>query len=326
MGYAVRQEDFVSLKSCWADLQHDIRRKLIFTLPGWLEIWWQAFGAGADLCLLTVKREERIIGIAPLMIREAIVSFIGSSDVCDYLDFIIAPEMERDFFETLLQYLRQRHIRCLNLKSLRPDSTVLRNLVSVAENMGHMVVSNQEDVSVNLDLPDTWNKYLAMLNAKQRHEVKRKLSRLAEAGNIDYYSVTDKAAINDYMDTFLKMFSESRKDKAAFLTPRMESFFRSMANAMSDIKLLKLGVLQLDAVPVAMTMCFDYDGCLCLYNSSYDPQYASLSVGLLCKVLCIKAGIEEGKKSFDFLKGGEAYKYRLGGRELSIYNSQIAIA
>ncbi len=325
MEYAVIQENFVSLNSCWADLQHDIRRKLIFTVPVWLEIWWQTFGAGADLCLLTVKCDERIIGIAPLMMREAIASFIGSSDVCDYLDFIVAPEMERDFFETLLQYLKQKHIRCLDLKSLRPDSTVLRNLVSTAENMGHTVVSNQEDVSVTLDLPETWGKYLAMLNAKQRHEVKRKLNRLSEAGNIDYYSVTDKMVINNHMDTFLKMFSESSKDKAAFLTPRMESFFRSMANAMSDIRLLRLGVLQLDTVPVAMAICFDYDGCLYLYNSSYNPQYASLSVGLLCKVLCIKTGIEERKKNFDFLKGGEAYKYRLGGREFPIYNCQIAI-
>lgn len=326
MEYAVTQENFVSLNSCWTDLQHDMRGKLIFTAPGWLETWWQTFGAGADLCLLAVKREERIIGIAPLMVRDATASFIGSCDVCDYLDFIVAPEMERDFFKTLLQYLKQKDIKCLDLKCLRPDSTVLRNLVTAAENMGHTVVSNQEDVSVNLDLPETWDKYLARLNAKQRHEVKRKLRRLSEAGNIDYYSVTDGMAINNHMDIFLKMFCESREDKAAFLASRMEAFFRLMANSMSDIGLLRLGVLQLDTVPVAMTICFDYDGCLHLYNSSYNPQYASLSVGLLCKVLCIKAGIEEGKKRFDFLKGGEAYKYRLGGRELPIYNCQIAIA
>lgn len=326
MKYAVIQENFVSLTSCWTDLQHDMRGKLIFTVPGWLETWWQTFGAGADLCLLAVKREERMIGIAPLMMRDATASFIGSCEVCDYLDFIVAPEMERDFFKTVLEYLKQKDIKCLDLKCLRPDSTVLRNLVTVAENMGHTVVSNQEDVSVKLDLPETWDEYLTKLNTKQRHEVKRKLRRLSEAGNIDYYSVTDGMAINNHMDTFLKMFCESREDKAAFLASRMGSFFRLMANAMSDTGLLRLGVLQLDTVPVAMTICFDYDGCLHLYNSSYNPQYASLSVGLLCKVFCIKAGIEEGKKRFDFLKGGEAYKYRLGGRELPIYNCQIAIA
>jgi len=46
-------------------------------------------------------------------------------------------------------------------------------------------------------------------------------------------------------------------------------------------------------------------------------------VGLLCKVLCIKDSIERGKKRFDFLKGQEAYKYRLGGREVPISNCQI---
>jgi CelD/BcsL family acetyltransferase involved in cellulose biosynthesis len=50
-----------------------------------------------------------------------------------------------------------------------------------------------------------------------------------------------------------------------------------------------------------------------------------LSVGLLSKVLCIKDSIERGKKRFDFLKGREAYKYRLGGREVPIYNCQIVL-
>jgi hypothetical protein len=38
-----------------------------------------------------VRRDEEIIGIAPLLMREKAVSFVGSADVCDYLDFIVAP-------------------------------------------------------------------------------------------------------------------------------------------------------------------------------------------------------------------------------------------
>ncbi|GAJ14899.1 unnamed protein product, partial [marine sediment metagenome] len=89
--------------------------------------------------------------------------------------------------------------------------------------------------------------------------------------------------------------------------------------------LLKLGILELDTVPTAMVMCFDYDDCMYLYNSAYNPQYNSLSVGLLCKVLCIKESIQEGKKRFDFLKGDETYKYHLGGEEVPLYSCQITI-
>ena len=94
---------------------------------------------------------------------------------------------------------------------------------------------------------------------------------------------------------------------------------------MADIGLLRLGVLQLDKVPVAMTMSFDYDGSHYLYNSAYDPQFSYLSVGLLCKVLCLKESIEKGRKKWNFLKGGEPYKYQLGGQEVPIYSCQITI-
>ncbi|HUX48276.1 MAG TPA: GNAT family N-acetyltransferase, partial [Dehalococcoidia bacterium] len=81
----------------------------------------------------------------------------------------------------------------------------------------------------------------------------------------------------------------------------------------------------LDKVPAAMTMGFDYNGSHYLYNSAYDPQFNHLSVGLLCKILCLKESIEKGRKKWNFLKGGEPYKYQLGGQEVPLYSCQIII-
>jgi CelD/BcsL family acetyltransferase involved in cellulose biosynthesis len=103
------------------------------------------------------------------------------------------------------------------------------------------------------------------------------------------------------------------------LTPKIEAFFRSLARTMAEQKLLRLGILELNTSPIAATMCFDYKSDVYLYNSGYDPEYGWLSVGLISKALCIKDSIQRGRKRFDFLKGGEAYKYRLGGHELPLY-------
>jgi len=290
-----------------------------------LNVWWQEFGTGAELYLDAVRQDGEVIGIAPVMVKGRRASFIGSIDVCDYLDFVVVPGKEEDFFSVLLDDLRQKGINHLDLRPLRPDSTVLTHLVGITQNRGYEVLCQPEDVSVELDLPAIWDEYLGILTAKQRHEVKRKLRRLSEAGKVDYHFVKDSAAVHDVMDTFLKMFAESRQDKATFLTARMESFFRSLADKLAKAGVLRLGILELDTVPTAMVMCFDYNDCTYLYNSGYDLQYNSLSVGLLCKVLCIKESIQEGKKRFDFLKGGETYKYQLGGREVPLYRCQVTI-
>ena len=177
----------------------------------------------------------------------------------------------------------------------------------------------------DLDLPAGWDEYLGMLKSKQRHEVRRKLRRLAEAGQVSYRFITDGADIPGAMDTFLRMFTESRDDKAVFMTGRMESFFRSVADSLAEAGIFKLGVLELDSVPASTIICFDYKNSMYLYNSGYDPVYNSLSVGLLSKVLCIKDSIEAKKEKFDFLKGDEEYKYHLGGSKMPIYNCRIEI-
>ena len=325
MSYTITQENFDSLASCWTDPSHPLKWNSVFILPAWLKTWWQEFGSGTEPYLGAVRQGERIIGIAPLLVKEGKASIVGSDDVCDYLDFIVAPGMEEDFFNVLLDDLRQRGISHLDLGLLRPDSTVLTKLVSIAQNRKYEVLCHQEDISLELDLPATWEEYLATLTSKQRHEVRRKLRRLWEAGVVDYHLVKDSAAVPDAMDTFLKMFSESRTDKATFMTSQRESFFKSLADTMARVGLLRLGILELDSLPTSMIMYFDYNDCIYLYNSGYDPQYNSLSEGLLCKVLCIQESIQAGKKRFDFLKGNEIYKYHLGGIEVPLSRCQITI-
>ena len=323
MGYTVSVESFDSLSSCWLDSGHGLRWDCVFVLPNWLQTWWQVFGEDSSLCLCSVEQGNTVIGIAPLLVRGEVAYFIGDGDVCDCLDFVVAPGVEYDFFEILLDHLGQQGVTSLNLGCLRPDSAVLTHLLGVARRRGCEVLCSQEDVSFELDLPSTWDEYMRMLSTKQRHEMERRLRRLTEEGDINYRIAEGVGAVNDTMDTFLRLLRTSRDDKAEFMTDRMESFFRLLAESMAQMGLLKLCVLELNTLPGAAVMCFDYNGTVYLYNSGYDRRLSSLSVGLLSKALSIKDSIERGRNRYDFLRGAEEYKRRLGGREVPLYRCQI---
>ena len=325
MEYTVTEESFASLISYWTDSKHKLNWNTLFVLPSWLEVWWQVFGSDFQLYLRAVRKEEKIIGVAQLLVKEKTASIIGSIDVCDYLDFVVIPGMEKDFFRVLLNDLRQNGINQLDLKPVRPDSTVFTNLVTLARQWKYEVLCYEEGISVELDLPPTWHEYLAMLTKKQRHEVKRKLRRLWEIDNVEYHCIKVSQEFKSRMDTFLKLFSLSQEDKANFMTDQMESFFRLLAEAMAKIGLLRVGIIEVNEIPAAMIMGFDYNNTMYLYNSAYDPNYNHLSVGLLSKVLCIKESIQRGNKKWDFLKGGEPYKYHIGGKEVPLYACQIKI-
>jgi len=322
---SVTEEGFEGFTALWESHRDQLQWRIPFLLPPWLRVWQEAFAPGATPSFLAVRDGEAVIGIAPLLITGDTASVVGSPDVCDYADLIVAPGKETVFCEGLCNALKQRHVRFLDIASTRPDSVVVSCLLDLARQRGYEVACQEEDVSLERDLPPTWDDFLGLLSSKQRHEVKRKLRRLEEAGTIDYRFVEDRGSVPAFMDMFLSLFVESRQDKAAFMTGEMEGFFRSLAEAMSRAGLLRSGVLEVDGVPTAAVMAFDLNDTVYLYNSAYDPEYSSLSVGVLSKALCIKDSIERGKKRFDFLKGGERYKYHLGGQEVQLYRCRFSL-
>ncbi len=176
-----------------------------------------------------------------------------------------------------------------------------------------------------MDLPGDWDEYLNALDGKQRHEIRRKLRRLHKETDARLLVLEDPAEVAGQVDAFLKMFRESRSDKAAFMNFQMESFFRAMIRAMSDEGILRLFVLTLGDSTAAASLCFDYEDTVYLYNSGYDPRYGSLSVGLLCKVLSIEHSIKIGRRKYDFLKGAEPYKRHLGGTEVPLSRCRIVL-
>ncbi|MFH0914046.1 MAG: GNAT family N-acetyltransferase [Chloroflexota bacterium] len=323
MGYTLTEESFASLESYRTGGNSPLRWQPLFILPPWLGVWWEVFGGKEKrLYLRGVWEEKELLGVAPLYIEDDRATFIGSPDVCDYLDFIVSPGRQGEFFAALLDDLTGQGIRRLDLQSVRPDSFVMTSLLPLARERGCKIIHNLEDVSLEMELPAGWEDYLARLSRKQRHELRRKLRRLEEEGEVNFRLVEGREPVEATMDVFLRLLALN-PEKSHFLTAHREEFFRSLAGAMAEAGLLRLGVLELDKVPEAVVMAFDYQGCVYLYNNGYHPEHPSTSLGTVSKALLIRDAIQRGRKRFDFLKGGEVYKYQMGGREVPLYHCEV---
>ena len=323
--YTVESESWDGVFAHWQQTDGFLRWNCLFVLPVWLKTWWDSFGRSDALYLLSVGHEGRTIGIAPLQRKDNTVRLIGDENVCDHLDFIVAPQKSAKFYRILLKYLKQDGVQRLELESVRQDSSVMTQLLPMAEKAGCQISNVGNDISYELSLPGSWDDYLTILSGKERHEIRRKLRRLYEAGQISYRLVDDAFSVKKEMETFLELFRSNRSDKAEFMSDRMVSFFRGLSEALNEAQILKLFFLDLDERPVAATMCFNYHSTMYLYNNGYDKRFGSLSPGLLGKVLSIKESIHSGKKTYDFLKGAEVYKRRLGGQPIQLYRCLIEL-
>lgn len=291
----------------------------VFSTPLWQRVWWQELGQQRELLLYSFRKAGKLVGIAPMMRQDRSLSFIGDGSLCDYLDFVVSKETEVEFYPALADHLESLEWESLNLTGIPAPSPTLNYIPSLFRDKGCSVAVRVEDVCPWLKLPSTWDEYLANLTKKDRHELRRKMRRLEPPGDVCYYAVGDAQRLDD----FLSLLKNSRQDKARFMTPQVENFFRAMAQALAQAGYLRLFFLEVKGVRVSSAFCFDYGGWFSIYNSGYDVAYSSLSVGLLLKAFCLKEAIAAGRRCFDFLRGAEPYKYDLGATDMPVYNITV---
>ena len=316
-------EGFEAIHDAWEGLLPLCSTNTIFVTPRWQSIWWRHFGAGAELHMLSVSDGDELLGIAPLMLRDGVVSFLGGTDLFDYHDFLVRRGSEAVFYDLVWDYLAELDWHTLALESLPEGSSALTYVPGLGENNGLSVEVVEEDMAPVAALPSSWDEYLAGLSRKDRHELRRKLRRLERTDSARQFVCDNADTLPRCMEDFFRLFGASSPDKLGFMTPQRREFFLDVAIELAPTGQFKLYFLEVNGALVASCICFDYEDSYLLYNSGYDPDHTALSVGLLNKALCVKEAIEEGRHSFEFLRGTERYKYDLGGKDQPVYRLTV---
>lgn len=316
---AVCREEFGDLVPQWGALLDRSAQDTLFLDPRWQWLWWRELAGDAQPLLVSLREEGTLVGLAPLMRRGGVLSFIGGPDLFDYHDFVVARGWEETFLQCLVDFLAGEEWDLVDLRSIPEGSPTLGLLPALARRRGLECTAEAEGVAPGLPLPSSWEEYLRLLTRKDRHELRRKLRRLYSSARVRLVCLSTPQEVAPAVDDFLRLMRASSPEKDLFLTPERERFFRRLAVESAGWGLLRLFLLEVDGERAAGVLCFDYKGSRLLYNSGFDPRFSWLSVGLLAKALCLQDAVEKGLSYFDFLRGDEDYKYDLGARDRRLY-------
>jgi CelD/BcsL family acetyltransferase involved in cellulose biosynthesis len=311
----------------WNSLLDPRRSDNLFTGWYWQRIWWEHLGRGT-LCVVTIRDGEGALrGIGPWFVEETdgrrIVRFIGCEEVSDYLDFLLMPGHEEEALGALLDFMLSGEAPewdSFELCNIPQDSMTLDLLPQLAEARGLTTEVIVADVCPVVPLEGTYEDYLAGLDKKQRHELRRKRRR-AEGHPVDWYIVGQEHDLDAEIDRFLALMAMSTGEKADFLKqPGHRAFFREMGKVMFEQGRLELIFLTVGGSPAATMWQFTCGERTLLYNSGLNQaDYAFLSPGIVLLTHSIEDAIRRGMKKYDFLRGDEAYKYRMGGVATTVH-------
>lgn len=316
----------VSLKAydrIWLKNRSRLPWQCLFVTPFWLQTVVDHLGSAGDPLILIVTHDGVPVGIVPLSIDGSNAYFLGIPDVCDYQDVILASGHEAAAMETVLTHLSEMGVHRLDLHTLRPDAALVETIESSRVPPRATVTHHTSDVTYEMPLPGAWDDYLMQLNGKRRHEIRRKIRRLEAYGAYRFRMADDGRNLDVETDQFLRLFHLNRTDKSRFMDDTMVGYFRTLIRRLAHQKMLRLYFLEVEDRPVAAVLCFDYHGTRYLYNSGYDASYQELSVGILSKIFSIREALENRCRRYDFLKGDEVYKKRIGGRKIPLSRYEI---
>ena len=309
----VTAEPLEALAGEWAALHAEDVANPPFNHPVWFRVWLRHFGRGTEAVFLAVRRDGQLIGAVPLTTDAAAVRLLGDPQVSDYAGIAARPGLEPFVARGLAEWLGEDLAPSAELWGIRDATPLHHALREAAAHFGWQLAERDEAVSPAATLPDDFEAFLAGLPKTHRHELRRKLRRLQAAGDVALVSTSGPGAVDEAADLLFRLMRESRDDKRDFLTPAMEAFFRDLAREFTALGMACFRTLRLDGQPVATVFCFESPAATFLYNSGFDPAFSDLAVGLLSKALALRDAIDSSKRTFDFLRGDERYKFELGG-------------
>src|SRR5213594_4546929 len=312
--------------SAWDGLVAASRLRSPFLSWAWQYEWVRTFAADRRLEIRCVEDGAgSLISILPLYeSAPGALQLIGGADVSDYLDLISLQGREEEAWMALLQSRTAEHVEW-ELHTVPEMSPTVAALPPLAAACGLAVSATVEERCPVLALPRSWETYLASLSGKHRHELQRKMRRLEREGpEARVSSASDPAEVGARLSQFLVLHRRSRVGKARFMDERMEGFFRRVLAALAARDGARVWLLETAAGPIASFITLEWDGTVGLYNSGFDPQRAALSPGVVLLTHVVRDAIERAKRTFDFLRGEERYKYEFGPVPEAVYAVTIA--
>ncbi len=256
---------------------------------------------------MPVQVEDALI---PLRFDEgrSLVSFVGHPDLVDYR----SPLGEQTAVTTAMAAaLDELHPGTEAVFDSLPEEAAAPLSKAMAE-VGMDSEPAMHTVAAVLSLPGDPDTWLGQLGKKERHELRRKVRRFEAA--FGPATLESHRGRGPWFDSFVELHRRAAGAKGSFLDDSMTEFFGDLADAGFQVDLLSA-----TDRPVAAAFSFEDDDAYYLYNSAYEPDDAAASPGVMLLWCLVHRAIEDGKSVFDFLKGNEAYKFRLGAEPRPLY-------
>jgi hypothetical protein len=255
--------------------------------------------------------------------------FFGASYHADYATILAAPSDLPAAAAALVEYFEHggdpghpTRWDVVDLRRLRcgdPAADALAAAFGAREMAAGWTLNvEREDVCPVVVLPEAGglDAYLATLDKKARHEIRRKVRRAELAGQVTLEESDDAVA---ELEAFIDLHQRRWGDDGLFPPTaggdQSRLFFRRLFELFGPGDALRLSFLEVDGRRIAAGVHFEAGDTAFYYNAGVDPDARDLSPGVVLVERYVRRALERGLRRLDLLRGDEPYKYEWGAAD-----------
>jgi CelD/BcsL family acetyltransferase involved in cellulose biosynthesis len=299
----------------------------------WQSTWWHHYGelrSGEStsprlfvLCVFDL--DDRLVGLAPLYIDSGMcgrtLRLLASGEVCsDYLGILCRGNKKERVAIAVADYLAEynrgnntdaERWDMLQLEGVDAADTAVNCLIQRLAQHGNSVYHRTGPNCWRIELPSSWDEYLAMLSKGHRKQLRRLQRNFFDTNRAKLYSVQTIDDIPRGMDLLVDLHQRRRKslgEVGCFHPGTFSTFHREVMPRLLRQGQLHLHWLELDRQPVAAEYHLAGGDVVYAYQSGIEPDALEHQPGRIIGLAVLRRAIEQGYRAFDFLRGDEPYK------------------
>ncbi len=316
-------EGFLALQPHWDALLERSNVRTPFMSWDWMHQWWLHSRESTQLSIGVARDHQgAVLGIAPLcvnrlgggprgMLRH--LTFLGGAGhICsEGLDFIVSAGQEERITLLLCQVFARTRLGwdVIDLPVIHdesPNRPIFEKALRAFDRSG---ARNPPHLSHSLELPGSWEDYLASVSGNRRNDHRSKWRKFSQQHAGRALQAGRDIGIEAAMDALFSLhgmrFSPA---ESTFLAPDAQAFHRAIARRWIDDGRVMVSLLEVDGKLAAARHGFVWNNRYWDYQSGFDDTHAALSIGNLNLAWTVQNAILRGLSEYDHLSGDQPYK------------------
>ena len=316
-------DKFLDFRRQWDDLLARSGNECVFLTWEWTKTWLDVFGDGKQVhIVLGYSPDNILVAMAPMMVRKVSrfgvslnrLEFLGSGHEVtpDHLGLVTLDAYKQRFEFEFFRYLERVVLWDVALlRDMREDTGFIERAAGYLDG-SYTWALRANGVCPYIELPRSWDEYLATLSPNNRYNIGRKERAISKKSPACFELWKDGGTLSQGMRALQELHRQRMSDKkrdGASLEEDFWCFHQRIAHEFHEKGWLLLGVLRMNGRIVACQYAFHYKDRVFFYQSGIDRSFNKYSPGLLSTAHMIRESINAGAVEYDFLRGSEAYKF-----------------